>query len=82
MGLDAIKRRVYRWINENVERDVNEVYETFVEFIKIIAPMIDDKFKRVDRWNIETLDEIVDRLCDYLYGSSIAIDLWDEIWDD
>jgi hypothetical protein len=81
MDLDTIKRKVYRWINEDVERDVDEVYETFVEFIKVIAPMIDDRFKRIDRWNIEILDEVVDRLCDYLYGSSIAIDLWDEIWD-
>ncbi len=81
MSLGTIKERVYRWISENNEKSVDEVYETFVEFIKVVAPIIDNRFKRIDRWNIEILDDAVDSLCDHLHGSSAVIALWDEIWD-
>lgn len=81
MSLDAIKRRVRGWINENSRRNANEVYEVFVEFIKAVAPIIDSRFKRINKWNIEMFDEAIDSLCNYLNGSSAVIALWDEIWD-
>ncbi|MCS7110776.1 MAG: hypothetical protein N3D82_05395 [Ignisphaera sp.] len=81
MPLDIIIERVNKWINENTERSASEVYETFVEFVKMAAPTIDSKFKRIDKWSIEVLDNAVDSLCDYLNGNSAVLVLWDDIWD-
>lgn len=81
MNLLNIKGKVDKWISENVERRADEIYEMFVEFVKTIAPIVDSRFRKVDRWNIELLDEAIDSICDYLNGNSIVIVLWDEIWD-
>lgn len=81
MSLGVIKERVHRWVNENSEKGIDEVYETFIEFIKVVAPVIDNRFKRIYKWTIEILDDAVDSLCDYLHGSSAVIVLWDDIWD-
>lgn len=80
MGLEDIRKSLEMLSNRDYV-DANTLYDLYVEFVKEVLAKIDDKFKNVERWDIETLDEAVELLCDYLNGSSKVLDVWDSIWD-
>ncbi|MDK6029509.1 hypothetical protein QPL79_09045 [Ignisphaera sp. 4213-co] len=80
MNLKEIRKSIESLIDKD-SVDVDVVYDLYVEFVKEMSKNISHKYKDVDAWNIEMLDEAVDLICDYLNGSSKVIEVWDAIWD-
>ncbi|MEM0026397.1 MAG: hypothetical protein QXT53_00490 [Ignisphaera sp.] len=80
MGLEEIRQSLEMLSNRD-DVDADALYNLYVEFIKEVSTKIDSRFKDVEKWDIETLDEAVELICDYLNGSSKVLDVWDSIWD-
>jgi len=61
--------------------NANALYDIYIEFVKEFVKAIDKRFKDVQRWDIEVLDEAVDAISDKLGKSAKVYEIWDEIWD-
>lgn len=80
MGLEEIRQNLETLSNRD-DVDAETLYNLYVEFIKEVSTRVDNRFKEIEKWDIETLDEAVELVCDYLNGSSKVLDVWDSIWD-
>ncbi|MEL9939759.1 MAG: hypothetical protein QW632_00530 [Ignisphaera sp.] len=80
MGLEEIRQSLEMLSNRDYV-DADTLYNLYVEFIKEVSAKVDNRFKEIEKWDIETLDEAVELVCDYLNGSSKVLDVWDSIWD-
>jgi hypothetical protein len=82
MNLKFIRKAIEELLMKNLNRvNVDVIYDVYVEFVKEFASDIDKRFKNVEKWDIEMLDEAVDAISDSLGGSAKVYEVWDEIWD-
>jgi|UniRef100_A0A7J2U139 hypothetical protein len=82
MNLKFIRKAIEELLMKNLNRvNVDVIYDVYVEFVKEFASGIDKRFKNVEKWDIEMLDEAVDAISDSLGGSAKVYEVWDEIWD-
>jgi len=73
--------KIKELINENKSIDPDTAIEIIRELLKTIMPIIDKEYRNRDIVNIEDMDNAIDKLCDFLGGKYIVLDVWDTIWD-
>jgi len=81
MSLKNIEMRVKELIDENRSIDPDTAIEIIRELLKIVMPIIDKEYRNRDIVSIEDMDDAIDKLCDFLGGKYIVLDIWDTIWD-
>ncbi len=83
--LAELRQRIARLRSDQRRVSVEEVYslveETIIELAKHATPELAKRVEKRGVWTIESLDDAVDRVCDWLGGSSLILDVWDSVWE-
>ncbi len=82
--LAELRQRIVR-LKSGQHVAIEEVYslveETIIELTRHAAPELAKRVEKRGVWTIESLDDAVDRVCDWLGGSSLVLNVWDSIWE-
>ncbi len=83
--LAKLRQRVARLRSDQHRVAIEEVYslvkEAIAELAMHVTPELAKRAEKRGVWTIESLDDAVDRICDWLGGSSLVLSVWDSVWE-
>lgn len=83
--LAELRQRIARLRSDQRRVAIEEVYslveETIIELAKHATPELAKRVEKRGVWTMESLDDAVDRVCDWLGGSALVLNVWDSVWE-